>query len=390
MGRLNHENNVAVPGYGKPVLLSGDDSFNQVAAQSQVYAYIANDADSMWNDQGKLYAFVPDDAYAAVNDYFDFGVGSTASISGKFIEVPKEIATGKDADGNDVTSADFGYPLPPSDGTWQRGPGITSGPGIDGPRWVLEHWGDMHNAFRSCASRTSPRHATGDVQRRLPGRLWAVAFATINRSQVRPSDRRTAGLEDRARPQRSDDRPIAFGPHRWRRQPGQDGRRDAPAGQPRDDPQGLYITEDPGASQQFDATQQVNDAGRATTARIWQYKFADASLNVVAKVDQSADQGATDVDAAPTAGLPGVHGSPPGSSYVSARVRARRVPRERPGPHAVDRRNRPQRTGRTSAREVSSCWSPFLAAERPRHCGAARPGPTGPASLIPATNRRDS
>jgi len=65
---------------------------------------------------------------------------------------------------------------------------------------------------------------------------------------------------------------------------------------------GLYITEDPGSSQQFNLEQQGTDAARATTARIWQYKFADASLNVVAKVDQSADQGPTDVDAAPTAG----------------------------------------------------------------------------------------
>ena len=38
MGRLNHENNVAVPGYGKPVLLSGDDAFVSNPAQSQVYA----------------------------------------------------------------------------------------------------------------------------------------------------------------------------------------------------------------------------------------------------------------------------------------------------------------------------------------------------------------
>ena len=27
MGRHNHENSVAVPGYGKPVVLSGDDTF---------------------------------------------------------------------------------------------------------------------------------------------------------------------------------------------------------------------------------------------------------------------------------------------------------------------------------------------------------------------------
>ena len=31
-------------------------------AQSQVYAYIADDADAVWNDAGELWAFVPDDA----------------------------------------------------------------------------------------------------------------------------------------------------------------------------------------------------------------------------------------------------------------------------------------------------------------------------------------
>ena len=37
MGRHNHENSVAVRGYGKPVVLSGDDSFVSNPAQSQLY-----------------------------------------------------------------------------------------------------------------------------------------------------------------------------------------------------------------------------------------------------------------------------------------------------------------------------------------------------------------
>ena len=36
-------------------------------------------------------------------------------------------------------AADKGYPLPPNDGTWQRDPNDL---GLDGPQWVLEHWGD--------------------------------------------------------------------------------------------------------------------------------------------------------------------------------------------------------------------------------------------------------
>jgi len=65
---------------------------------------------------------------------------------------------------------------------------------------------------------------------------------------------------------------------------------------------GLYITEDPGSSNQFDAAQQVSDAARATPARLWQYKFSGGALGVVAKVDQSADEGPTDVDTPTTPG----------------------------------------------------------------------------------------
>ena len=48
----------------------------------------------------------PDAAFAEVNDYYDFPVGSPMSISGQFIEVPKEIATGKNPDGTDMMAAD--------------------------------------------------------------------------------------------------------------------------------------------------------------------------------------------------------------------------------------------------------------------------------------------
>ena len=69
MGRHNHENSVAIPGYGKPVVLSGDDSFVSNPAQSQLYSYIADSSDAVWNDEGDLWAFVAD----GVDDYYDFG-----------------------------------------------------------------------------------------------------------------------------------------------------------------------------------------------------------------------------------------------------------------------------------------------------------------------------
>ncbi len=96
MGRFNHENAVALPDFHKPVILSGDDTFD--APASQLYLYTAKDGDAVWNDKGRLYAFVSDDL--AVNDYGDIHSGD--SISGHFIEVPRMIATGKKLDGTEV------------------------------------------------------------------------------------------------------------------------------------------------------------------------------------------------------------------------------------------------------------------------------------------------
>jgi hypothetical protein len=131
MGRHNHENSVGVPGYGHPVVLSGDDTFD--APASQLYLYSAPSGDAVWNDEGTLYALVSDNA--AVNDYGDLTQGGPG-VSAHFVAVPRMVATGKRPDGRDVTSADLGYPAPPA------GSGIP-----DGPQWVLEHW--SHNIARA-------------------------------------------------------------------------------------------------------------------------------------------------------------------------------------------------------------------------------------------------
>lgn len=312
MGRLNHENSVAIPGYGRPVLLTSDDSFNQVAAQSQVYAYIANDADAVWADAGKLYAFVPSAADAAINDYFDFPRNSSMSISGRFLEVPREIATGRNPDGTEMMAEDVPaalggpYPEPPTDGTWQRGPGASSAagtPSIDGPQWVLEHWGDLNNAFQFLRIEdiaTDKRPGMSNVvymadsgrglreDQSFPGQAFRSTNGRIWKMVVDPTDptivQSLSILID------GDDNPV---------------KTVGEIHQPDNletTTNGLYITEDPGSAQQFDAAQQVSDAARATTARLWQYKFAGGILGVVAKVDQSADEGPTDEDTSPTAG----------------------------------------------------------------------------------------
>jgi len=88
LGRMNHENAVAVPGYDQAVLVTGDDTFS--APASQLYLYAAADADAVWNDQGHLWAFVSDDV--AVNDYGD--LSGDDSVSGRFIQVPDAVADG--------------------------------------------------------------------------------------------------------------------------------------------------------------------------------------------------------------------------------------------------------------------------------------------------------
>ena len=106
MGRHNHENQVLIPGGWKKGLafLSGDDTF--AAPSSQLYMYLAHDAASVLNDTGHLYAFrvtaadgvnvAPGNPFNGANDYLDLAAGET--FSGKFIEVPDEIARGTTAD----------------------------------------------------------------------------------------------------------------------------------------------------------------------------------------------------------------------------------------------------------------------------------------------------
>ena len=55
----------------------------------------------------------------------------------------------------------------------------------------------------------------------------------------------------------------------------------------------LFITEDPGSSQQFLFG---STDPNATTARIWRYDLATGAMAPILRVDQSADEGPTDVD----------------------------------------------------------------------------------------------
>jgi hypothetical protein len=311
MGRHNHENNVPVPGYGKPVVLSGDDTFTSgpltippggplevasVPSQSQLYSYIAPNTAAVLNDQGDLWAFVSDTP--GFDDALDFTPGSTTSIEGHFVKVPKDIATGRNPDGTDLMSADKGYPAPPNDGTWQRDP---SGVGIDGPQWVLEHWGDIQpqpvfqfvrvedTAYDKRPDKSnvvyivdSGRGTTGapGAGKSTNGRVWKMVLDPNDPTKVLSLSILIEG----------DDSPV-----KTPTEIHQPDNIESTANS-------LLITEDPGSSQQFpfgsDKPGSANFDPSATTARLWGYNLATGTMAPVAKVDQSADEGPTDVDSA--------------------------------------------------------------------------------------------
>ncbi|MBL8057849.1 MAG: hypothetical protein JNK29_14190 [Anaerolineales bacterium] len=303
MGRHNHENSVAIPGYGYPVVLSGDDTFTSgpltggvfpagaVPAQAQLYSYIAGSTDALLADEGDLWAFVSDTP--GVRNYYQVLPGSGAVVTGHFIKVPKMIATGRRPDGTEVRAADFGFPLPPSNGSWQLDPRTAAPLGIDGPQWVLEYWSDLNNVFQfvriedlaydkrpglenvvyivdSGRGRTAAQSLDTPNFRSTNGRIWKMVLDPNDPTVVTAL---TVFVE-------GDDNPV---------------KTLAEVHQPDNietTATGLLLTEDPGSSQQFP----VGSADpNATTARLWYVPFAGAPA-VVAKVDQSADGGSTDVD----------------------------------------------------------------------------------------------
>ena len=257
MGRHNHENSVAVPGYGYPVVLSGDDTFN--APSSQLYLYTAADADAVWNDEGHLFAFVSSDP--AVNDYGDLPPGS--SVSGSFMMVPDAVARG-DQNGleswsndnnvfqfirvedlaydkntpNVVYFADTGEPraIPdPATGRLQRGPSGTQGPFPNG------------RIFKMVLDPSDPLVVTS-LEVLIDGDALGAASAGVLSLIHNPDNIETT-------------------------------------------PWSLMIQEDPGGQNSYAA-----DDPNGTTARIWRYDLSTGELSVVAKVDQSADPAASQGD----------------------------------------------------------------------------------------------
>ena len=300
MGRHNHENSLAIPGYGHPVVLSGDDTFTSgpllgvadtpdVPAQSQLYSYIARNTDNVLKDKGDLWAFVSDTP--GVTDYYDVPPGSPISVTGHFIKVPKNIATGKNADGSEIQAEDVGYPEPPNNGTWQPEPRWQQPPpvpGVDGPQWVLQHWSDLNHVFQFVRVEDmayDKRPGMGNVVyiadsgrgrredqsldtnfRSTNGRVWKMVLDKNDPTKVTSL---TVFVE-------GDDQPV---------------KTPTEIHQPdnlESTPNGILVTEDPGSSQQFPAG--GGGDPNATTARLWYVPVAgEAGKEIAARVDQSQD-----------------------------------------------------------------------------------------------------
>ena len=309
MGRHNHENSVAIPGYGKPVVLSGDDTFTSgpltgvfpagaVPSQSQLYSYIAPNTKSLLADRGDLWAFVSDTP--GVRNYYDVIPGSGTVVKGHFIKVPKDIATGRNPDGSEIKAADKGFPPPPANGSWQLDLRSATSVGIDGPQWVLEYWSDINNVFQfvrvediaydkrpgmgnvvyvvdSGRGRTAEQTLDTPNFRSTNGRVWKMV---LDRKDPRKVTSLTVFVE-------GDDNPLKT-PTEVHQPDNIETTRS-----------GLLLTEDPGSSQQFPFGSTVPEA---TTARLWLVPFSGAP-QVVARVDQSADGGPTDVDGRPPGNL---------------------------------------------------------------------------------------
>ena len=244
MGRHNHENSVAIPGFDELVVLSGDDTFT--APSSQVYSYIAPNTDAVWNDTGALWAFVGETGF---NDYGDLVLGD--DISGHFIPVPRNIAIGN-----------------------QTG---------------LENWSNENNVFQFIRiediayDRNNPRIVyladTGEP-RAIPGgagdRLARGPSGTMG---PYPNGRIFQMVLNADDPTVVDSMSILIDAD-----PLGAGNPDA-LHQPDNietTATSLLIQEDTGGHNQF-------DLGTGPGARVWQYTFGTGTLKAVLEVDQSLD-----------------------------------------------------------------------------------------------------
>jgi hypothetical protein len=241
-----------------------------------------------------------------VRNYYDVVPNSGTEVKGHFIKVPKDIATGRNADGSEIRAEDKGYPEPPNNGSWQSdlrrpAPPSPDAVGIDGPQWVLEYWSDINNVFQfvrvediaydkrrgmgnvvyvvdSGRGRTAAQSLDTPNFRSTNGRVWKMV---LDRKDPRKVTSLTVLVE-------GDDTPVKT-PTEVHQPDNIESTRS-----------GILLTEDPGSSQQYPLSATRPHVPNppdpnATTARLWFVPFS-GTPEVVARVDQTADGGPTDVD----------------------------------------------------------------------------------------------
>jgi hypothetical protein len=278
MGRHNHENSVAIPGYDDLVVLSGDDTFS--APASQLYAYLADDTNDLWADRGRLWAFVSDDP--ATNDYGDLVTGE--SVSGRFIRVPRDIARGPQGPLETWSNANNVFQfIRLEDIAYDRGhPNVVYLADTGEPR-----------AIADAATGRLGRGASGTNGPYMNGRIFRLVLDPNNPRRVRSLsiliDGDAGGYANAAVFHQPDNLETTS--------------------------RSLLITEDPGGHNQFPTSAGYPTFPDATNARIWRYDLRTGALSVVATVDQSADEGDTDVDPSTT---PGGRGAWEASGIVDA------------------------------------------------------------------------
>jgi hypothetical protein len=249
MGRLNHENGVAIPGYGHPVLLTGDDTFTTDPAQSQLYLYQAASRKQLWNDNGALYGFVSDTA--GYNDYYDFTQGDTTSITGHFTAMDPTAAKGTQSalESDSDTKGVFQF-LRIEDIAYDR----------NDPNIV--YFADSGRAASSAGA--NPYASTN-------GRIFKMVLDPTDPTVVTSLSILIEGegfaLKDVTAIHQPDNLETTE--------------------------TGLLVTEDPSSGNQFAAG---DTSANATTARVWRYDFTGMTKAVVARVDQSTDEATGDVD----------------------------------------------------------------------------------------------
>ena len=154
MGRHNHENSVAIPGYRDNVVLSTDDTFFTIPVtttnppQSLPTTRRRGHSSTCTSPttrttSGRTRATCGHSSRTrpAIDDYYDFTPGDATKITGHFIEVPKNIAKGKHSTRErDLLSTDF-----PGMRRRRRREERSSPRRSDGPQWVLDHWGNAAN-----------------------------------------------------------------------------------------------------------------------------------------------------------------------------------------------------------------------------------------------------